>query len=139
MSIYLIYILIAIVAALLVYFVMKASHTPRRSWEATKDLLNKTEAENTALQRLIEQFQAREKDLLARYEALSHSREQLLVERAELDTLNKNLEDTLEQHKIEVNRLQEQAKEQFENLANRILEEKSHKFTTPTKKTSSVF
>lgn len=129
MNIYLIYLLIAILTAVLMYFVMKASYVPRRNWEATKDTLGKAEAQNVALQQLIEQLRTREEGLQARYETLLHSKEQLLVERTELETLNKNLEDTLEQHKIEVIRLQEQAKEQFENLANRILEEKSQKFT----------
>lgn len=129
MDAFLLYILVALITALLVYFIMKSSSVPRRKWEEARNSYSKAEAEKQTLQQLIIQAKEREEDLEKRLERLSASKEQLLVERTELETLNKNLEDTLEQHKIEVVRLQEQAKEQFENLANRILEEKSHKFT----------
>lgn len=125
----LLYILIAVVTALLVYFMMKSSHVPRQQWEETRNLLSKSEAETLATKHLIDQALDRQKALERDLATVTQSKEQLLMERAELETLNKNLEDTLEQHKLEVLRLQEQAKEQFENLANKILEEKSHKFT----------
>lgn len=46
---------------------------------------------------------------------------------------NKNLEERLQEEKKEINRLNEKFKAEFENLANKILEEKSTKFTLQNK------
>ncbi|MFC6267021.1 DNA recombination protein RmuC [Frigoriflavimonas asaccharolytica] len=47
----------------------------------------------------------------------------------ELNAINDNLKRTLENEKAEIEKIQKVAKTEFENLANRILEEKTEKFT----------
>ena len=47
----------------------------------------------------------------------------------ELSADNKNLKEKLENQKQEVENLQKQFEDRFENLANKILDEKSQKFT----------
>ena len=58
-------------------------------------------------------------------EELGQARE----DKARLETKKGNLEEKLSEHKKEVENLQEQFADQFENLANQILEKKSEKFT----------
>ncbi|MCV5004289.1 hypothetical protein OFM39_32030, partial [Escherichia coli] len=47
-----------------------------------------------------------------------------------LSAINESLQKSLETQKEEIVKIQEEAKLQFENLANKILEEKTEKFTT---------
>ena len=56
-------------------------------------------------------------------------KEGLITVNTRQDADNKNLLLKLNEHKIEVERLQEKFTKEFENLANKILEEKSNKFT----------
>jgi DNA recombination protein RmuC len=51
----------------------------------------------------------------------------------ELNAINVNLKRTLENEKAEIEKIQKVAKSEFENLANRILEEKTEKFTEQNK------
>ena len=55
-------------------------------------------------------------------------------EKTRLETTNTNLEEKLTEHKEDVEALQEQFADQFENLANDSLEKKSEKFTEQNKK-----
>jgi len=70
---------------------------------------------------------------LSDIDSLRNEKEKLLVEltqkNSELDFLNQKLTD----QKEEVNKLQEKFTKEFENLANRILDEKSAKFTLQNK------
>lgn len=60
-------------------------------------------------------------------------RENLLVALTQKESLLQNMETKLSEQKEEVNKLQEKFTKEFENLANRILEEKSNKFTEQNK------
>lgn len=121
---------VALVAGTLVYLLMKSSSVKRSVFEETKMRMVQAEIENSALQQMIAQLQLQDKISVERYDALLKDKEQLIMERTALETVNESLQLALEQHKSEVVKLQEQAKEQFENLANRILEEKSSRFTS---------
>lgn len=63
-------------------------------------------------------------------EKFSAEKQDLIAKNAELSALNQNLKTSLETQKEEISKIQEEGKLQFENLANKILEEKSEKFTT---------
>ncbi|MPS66533.1 DNA recombination protein RmuC [Chryseobacterium sp.] len=63
-------------------------------------------------------------------EKLLDERQDLIAKNAELSAVNQNLKTSLETQKEEISKIQEEGKLQFENLANRILEEKSEKFTS---------
>jgi DNA recombination protein RmuC len=57
----------------------------------------------------------------------------LKTENARLDTAYKNLESKLEEQKKEIELIQQKFAAEFENLANKIFEEKSQKFSTQNK------
>lgn len=63
-------------------------------------------------------------------EKLLDEKQDLIVKNAELSAVNQNLKTSLETQKEEISKIQEEGKLQFENLANKILEEKSEKFTS---------
>lgn len=54
----------------------------------------------------------------------------LYAKNSELSTKNESLQKSLDTQKEEILKIQEESKLQFENLANKILEEKTEKFTT---------
>lgn len=61
---------------------------------------------------------------------LTDEKQNLIAARSQLSAQNETLQKLLDSQKEEIMKIQEQAKEQFENLANKILEEKTEKFTT---------
>ncbi|GAA5093401.1 DNA recombination protein RmuC [Chryseobacterium ginsengisoli] len=62
-------------------------------------------------------------------ESLLFEKQTLFVKNSELSAINENLKKSLETQKEEITKIQDESKLQFENLANKILEEKSEKFT----------
>lgn len=64
------------------------------------------------------------------HESLLNEKQQLYAKNAELSAVNESLQQSLETQKQEITKIQEESKIQFENLASRILEEKTEKFTT---------
>lgn len=101
------------------------------------DLLNdlknefaKISAEHTSLQsQFLEQKQINSKQIL-QIEALTDDKQSLFAKNSELSAINESLQKSLETQKEEITKIQEESKLQFENLANKILEEKAEKFTT---------
>lgn len=101
------------------------------------DLLNdlknefaKISAEHTSLQsQFLEQKQLISKQIL-QAEALTDDKQSLFAKNSELSAINESLQKSLETQKEEITKIQEESKLQFENLANKILEEKAEKFTT---------
>ncbi|WP_294220237.1 DNA recombination protein RmuC, partial [uncultured Chryseobacterium sp.] len=87
-------------------------------------------AEHASLQK---QF-SEQKELIARQniqtENLLTEKQSLFAKNAELSAVNENLQKSLQTQKEEIAKIQEDSKLQFENLANKILEEKTEKFTT---------
>ncbi len=63
-------------------------------------------------------------------EELQLQRQQVFAKNSELKAINESLQKLLETQKEEIQKIQEEGKLQFENLANKILDEKSQKFTT---------
>ena len=63
-------------------------------------------------------------------ENLLTEKQTLFAKNSELSAINESLQKSLQTHKEEITKIQEEAKLQFENLANKILEEKTEKFTT---------
>lgn len=60
-------------------------------------------------------------------------RENLLISLTQKESSIQNMESKLTEQKLEVNQLQEKFTKEFENLANKILEEKTNKFTEQNK------
>lgn len=57
-------------------------------------------------------------------------KQDIFAKNAELSAKNEGLQKSLDTQKEEITKIQEESKLQFENLANKILEEKTEKFTT---------
>ncbi len=112
-------------------FKLKTGKSPEHA-DALAELDKEVEKNRTALHIELE----RTKTLNDR---LAESKEELQNERASVISLNtslaeaktdfKNIKDKLDNQKQEVEALQKQFTEQFNNLANKILEEKTKKFT----------
>ncbi|HFK5593572.1 TPA: DNA recombination protein RmuC [Elizabethkingia anophelis] len=67
---------------------------------------------------------------VSQIENLIADKQTLFAKNSELSAINESLQKSLETQKEEITKIQEEAKLQFENLANKILEEKTEKFTT---------
>lgn len=65
----------------------------------------------------------------AQIESLLTEKQNIFAKNSELSAINESLQKSLETQKEEITKIQEEAKLQFKNLANEILEEKSEKFT----------
>ncbi|BAP29153.1 RmuC domain protein [Chryseobacterium sp. StRB126] len=63
-------------------------------------------------------------------ETLIAEKQDFFAKNAELSAQNESLQKSLNTQKEEITKIQEESKLQFENLANKILEEKTEKFTT---------
>lgn len=88
---------------------------------------------NTEYSNLVQQFQelkSAQQNQNTLIENLQQEKINLLSKNSELNFQNKNLLENTENQKNEVQKLQEESKLQFENLANKILEEKTEKFTS---------
>jgi len=93
--------------------------------------LNSENNKNTLV--LKEDFQNRLKEKTQENNELRREKEFLAIELATKNEEHKNLQLKLSENKKEVNELQSKFTKEFENLANKILEEKSTKFTLQNK------
>lgn len=61
---------------------------------------------------------------------LLNEKQQIFAKNSELTAINEQLKKSMDTQKAEISKIQDEGKLQFENLANKILEEKTEKFTT---------
>jgi len=95
-----------------------------------KNELAKISAEHASLH---SQFQEQKQLNLkqnSQIENLLTEKQNIFAKNSELSAINESLQKSLETQKEEITKIQEESKLQFENLANKILEEKTEKFTT---------
>ncbi len=136
-----IYIILAfILGVVLAYFILKSSSVSRKSYEELQQNFNQKEAdfnkiiaeisaENKAqIQKISEQQELNFKQNTD-IEKLQNDKNQLIGLKSQLAAQNESLQQLLDSQKEEIVKIQEEAKLQFENLANKILEEKTLKFT----------
>ena len=161
----------AIIGAVILYFVLKSSHLPRKTYDDVNQnfIRTQSELENSAskIQELNAFFQKEKETNQAQTEILNQLKNeiatlnaeytsiqnqfreqrdvnaqqtaqinQLIAEKqdifgknSELNAINETLKNSLENQKEEITKMQELAKNEFQNLANKILEEKTEKFT----------
>ena len=135
------YIILAfILGAVLAYFILKSSSVSRKSYEELQQNFNQKEAD---LNRIIAEISAQNKAQIQKIaeqkelnfkqntdiEKLQNDKNQLIGLKSQLAAQNESLQQLLDSQKEEIVKIQEEAKLQFENLANKILEEKTLKFT----------
>lgn len=135
------YIILAfILGAVLAYFILKSSSVSRKSYEELQQNFNQKEADfnkiiaeisaqnKAQLQKIAEQQELNERQN-SEIKDLQSDKNQLIGLKSQLAAQNESLQQLLDSQKEEIVKIQEEAKLQFENLANKILEEKTLKFT----------
>ena len=95
-----------------------------------KNNLATLSAENNLHNQKITELQEVHNTQNAEIRKLMDEKQNLIAIKSQLSAQNETLQKLLDSQKEEITKIQEQAKEQFENLANKILEEKTEKFTT---------
>ena len=135
------YIILAfILGAVLAYFILKSSSVSRKSYEELQQNFNQKEADfnkiiaeisaqnKAQIQKIAEQQELNERQN-SEIKDLQNDKNQLIGLKSQLAAQNESLQQLLDSQKEEIIKIQEEAKLQFENLANKILEEKTLKFT----------
>ena len=140
------YIILAFIfGAVLAYFILKSSSVSRKSYEELQQNFNQKEADfnkiiaeisaenKTQIQKITELQELNEKQN-SEIKDLQKDKNQLIGLKSQLAAQNESLQQLLDSQKEEIVKIQEEAKLQFENLANKILEEKTTKFTEQNQK-----
>ena len=140
------YIILAfILGAVLAYFILKSSSVSRKSYEELQQNFNQKEADlnriiaeisaqnKAQIQKIAEQQELNERQN-SEIKDLQSDKNQLIGLKSQLAAQNESLQQLLDSQKEEIVKIQEEAKLQFENLANKILEEKTTKFTEQNQK-----
>ena len=108
------------------------NHTIQQS-DILNDLKNefaKISAEHSSLESQLKEQKELNLNQTIQIENLVQEKQNLFGKNAELAARNESLQESLNNQKAEIIKIQEESKLQFENLANKILEEKTEKFTT---------
>lgn len=95
-----------------------------------KNEFSKISAKNTFLQTQFDEQKLLNQKQNTQIELILNEKQHLYAKNSELTAQNEGLQKSLETQKEEIKKIQEEGKLQFENLANKILEEKTEKFTT---------
>ena len=118
-----------IIGAVILYFIVKSSHLPRKRFDDLNQNFIRTTADLENSQLKNEEFFVQNSDLKSEIKFLQNEKQQLNNLQSNLAAKNENLQNLLETQKGEITKMQELAKIEFQNLANKILEEKTEKFT----------
>lgn len=94
-----------------------------------KNQISKISAENDLQNRRIEEQSQINQNQTSEIKDLQTEKQNLIAIKSELSAQNENLQKLLDSQKEEIEKMQEVAKVEFQNLANKILEEKTTKFT----------
>jgi len=132
-TISLIFLLGIIIGGVIIYFYIKVKTVSRNTYESLNNLYIKANSDKENLNIRFIEIEKERNEQKKHLETLEHEKKTL-----EIDISNKNIEcENLNQknkeQKEEVEQLQEKFTKEFENLANKILEEKSSKFTSQNK------
>ena len=133
-------ILAFIFGAVLAYFIVKSSSISRKIYDELNQNFTKKEAEfNKILAEISAENKSQNQKIAEQQELnfkqnteikeLQNDKNQLIGLKSQLSAQNENLQKLLDSQKEEIAKMQEVAKTEFQNLANKILEEKTLKFT----------
>ena len=133
-------ILAFIFGAVLAYFIVKSSSISRKIYDELQQNFSQKEAEfNKVLAEISAENKAQNQKIAEQQELnfkqnteikeLQNDKNQLIGLKSQLSAQNENLQKLLDSQKEEIAKMQEVAKTEFQNLANKILEEKTLKFT----------
>ena len=123
--------LIALLAILIIiaFFIGKSG---KKETTSSSDMI-RLEADNDYKSKQIEQLKTEKKTIEESLEIIRLDNQELIARISIRDTEYTNLQEKLDTQQQETANLQEKFTKEFENLANRILEEKSDKFTKQNK------
>ena len=133
-------ILAFIFGAVLAYFIVKSSSISRKIHDELNQNFSQKEAEfNKILAEISAENKSQNQKIAEQQELnfkqnteikeLQNDKNQLIGLKSQLSAQNENLQKLLDSQKEEIAKMQEVAKTEFQNLANKILEEKTLKFT----------
>ena len=133
-------ILAFIFGAVLAYFIVKSSSISRKIHDELNQNFSQKEAEfNKILAEISAENKSQNQKIAEQQELnfkqnteikeLQNDKNQLIGLKSQLSAQNENLQKLLDSQKEEITKMQEVAKTEFQNLANKILEEKTLKFT----------
>lgn len=94
---------------------------------------NTLELQNNTLHQSLKSLEQKVEELQNELKCIQKEKETLISDKTRLETEYKNTTEKLEENKSEVEKLQDKFTKEFENLANKILDEKSNKFTEQNK------
>lgn len=115
--------------AILIYFVLKSNSISRKSYDIINQNYIKSQADYQNLHQHLEEYRYNLQKQTESLDQVAQEKQVLFGENIELKANNSNLQSQLIYQKEEMLSIQEQAKLQFEKVANQILEEKTEKFT----------
>lgn len=119
----------AVLGAIIVYLILKSSHVLRKDFDELNSNFIKSNSDLENAQKKIEELNVSlnsEKEINTQKNLELNK---LIAANSNFSAQNENLQCLLDTQKEDLKKLQEDAKLQFENLANEILEKKSLKFT----------
>ena len=134
------YFLIALIFSCIGFFIGKLLSKLNFQKENTNAEKEKStlEFEITTLKESLKNAESKIEDLQSELKFIQKEKENLISDKTRLETEFKNTEEKLQENKNEVEKLQEKFTKEFENLANKILEEKSNKFTQQNKENLKI-
>lgn len=118
-----------IIGGILVFVFIKSNSVSKKNFDEANEKLIRAQENELNYQQKIEELKNSNLELIKENSSIQKSKEELLFTNAELNAHYKNLQNQLENQKEEFLKLQETTRLQFEKTANRILEEKSEKFS----------
>ncbi|MCI2228478.1 DNA recombination protein RmuC [Polaribacter sp. MSW13] len=135
-----IYLLIAILFALIGLFIGKLLTKLKFEKEKTNSEKVQTtlELQNSSLNETIKNLENKNSELQNELKFFQKEKEGLISDKTRLETEFKNTEEKLTENKAEVEKLHDKFNKEFENLANKILDEKSTKFTNQNKENLQI-
>ncbi|PQJ72894.1 DNA recombination protein RmuC [Polaribacter butkevichii] len=135
-----IYALIALIFSVIGFFIGKL--LTKLNFEKQKGNIEKEksnlEFEISKLHESVKNAETKIEDLQSELRFIQKEKENLISDKTRLETEFKNVTEKLENNKNEVEKLQEKFTNNFEVLANKILEEKSTKFTQQNKESLKI-
>ena len=123
------FILGLVLGALLLYFMLKSSQVSRDLFDELNNNFIHQSADLNNSKIKTEELLSTNSELISDLKILQNEKQELNSRNAHLSAQNENVQNLLTIQKEEITKMQELAKSEFQNLANKILEEKTEKFT----------
>lgn len=131
----LVYLIVLLIGGFTGFFIGKLLSKLRHSQQLSEEQRENSRYQERLAQSLhnLESAKKQKEELQQEIKFLQQEKEGLITKSSSLEEQLKNLQEKLKDNKTELEQLQEKFTKEFENLANKILDEKSTKFTIQNK------